>query len=1432
MKIKIKNKRLIATAIAIALLFPAMSFSVASNEKPLIDLIDIPEIRKNDNNPTTSKGLQFQSNELAAQWLLGNQNIDGSFPWTSGGGVYYNVQGPPARGLLKAYEITNDVQYLDAAVLAGNYIINTMLVPNTGLSLYSDGDPRFATHDPIFLEELSQVTGNSSYADFVQTWLWDKFTTGTYGETNDMDANDFGNYVVNARNGQGIVALSPWDISATAIAAYIAGETALTNDLMDSILYGLNQTTSSDTTYDSIGLSGAVWASAITGIDLDPTTGVYVNNDSTSDLALTLSEMRTDDSPKGWLWSSAADPSDYTNGDTQTTAFAIMALDAYDRTTYDDQVTSGVVFIRDIQNVSGEFLGWPSASPGGSGNVEVQGESISGIVTVSPSEVYVDDDWAGSNAGDIVGGHVYGYDAFSYIMDGIDAVTVGGTVYVHDGTYNEQIYIGKSLTLEGLSSFAKPVISAPSSGSRTTYTIFESSRTFDPIVFIDGGIPTISVTMTNFEIDGLNDGGSNTFCGILIRNATELVEFVDLHDLKGTGQETNGIIMYGTGTDMDISDNTVQDFSRNGITVIGGYADITHNTVTGDGPLPSGYWAQNGIEAGWGASASITYNEVSGCSYTGGSWAASGILPYQTSGTIEISYNTLIENQVNVYLANCTANLEGNEIYATSAGTGLMYFYGIIGDPGAPPVIPKYMPFSEGQNQQGRVTYTITCSGNTVESDGLSSGSTGIGIYAGMYGTYDIDFTATYNTVRNWTWGFELYEYAPNNLITADINYNNIIGNTYGVYNYLTTVFDVTCNWWGDVTGPFNDTSNPSGLGDEVTDNVVYTPWLDRPYPDGDCVGGVCADPVWVDDDATSSWYDWDHVASIQTAVDRVCDGGTIYVASGEYSEQVLINKDLYLFGDPGATINAPDVRSTFKVAESSSTWDPIVFAYGGTLSSGNNTVWGMDTITVHIDGFTIDGGNKSGSDRFVGIMCRNVEHDMSEAIISDNTVHSMFDADGAGNGPQTFGIMVYGYSDIIVEQNIVKEFSRGGIGVSGNFGDGDPIADVKDNVVYGNGMEDVENSWWSENGIQFGYGASGYIQNNEVYDCLVNNTDWGTNAIIVVDTNNVIVDNNYVSNSHEAIGAIDFPGSLYGPPWDVYHVSNVTITNNILENNIWGIEVSNDARDITIEYNDIFDTEGDAIDVFSYKEWYPGYDIPSPINVDIHYNNIENCLGDGLWVGGTVTDIVDATCNWWGHITGPYNDSSNPDGQGCSVVGNANVIPWLIDLYPDGDCVGEPESININQSVFDRGFPVRHAADGDWGAAQSFSPTNNVLTRVEIYLRKFGSPEFDLTVELRTGSPEGSLLETVTFTPAEVQSSWQWFSIEFDYITMDPGIDYFIVLPPAPSGVTTSFGYEWGYAFGDQYPGGSFWFTRDGGELWRALPSSYEFVFKTFGMG
>jgi hypothetical protein len=229
----------------------------------------------------------------------------------------------------------------------------------------------------------------------------------------------------------------------------------------------------------------------------------------------------------------------------------------------------------------------------------------------------------------------------------------------------------------------------------------------------------------------------------------------------------------------------------------------------------------------------------------------------------------------------------------------------------------------------------------------------------------------------------------------------------------------------------------------------------------------------------------------------------------------------------------------------------------------------------------------------------------------------------------------------------------------------------------------------------------------------------------------------------------------------------------------------------------------------------------------------------------GTLTYTLSESCSWLDLST--YSGDSNGEHDTITVsvdttgLTASTLYTCDISLSSDGGngvyqvsvyVVNDSTPlIDVEQLVYDRGFPIRAAIDGDWAGAQSFTPGMNMIAGADLYLRKFGTPEFDLVVELREDGPEGTLIDSVTFQVADIDSTWGWLSVDFVDTVVDAGTDYFIVCPPAPSGVTTSFGYEWGYAFGNQYDGGSFWFTRDGGALWRDLPSSYEFTFKTYGL-
>ncbi len=99
----------------------------------------------------------------------------------------------------------------------------------------------------------------------------------------------------------------------------------------------------------------------------------------------------------------------------------------------------------------------------------------------APAEVWVDDDYCDGCSN---GGHIWCYDAFNNIQDGIDAVAAGGTVNVAAGTYN----VAATIIVN------KPVsVSGPSGGGAivkgTSYTDFSAFE-----------IRASNVTIRNLEI--------------------------------------------------------------------------------------------------------------------------------------------------------------------------------------------------------------------------------------------------------------------------------------------------------------------------------------------------------------------------------------------------------------------------------------------------------------------------------------------------------------------------------------------------------------------------------------------------------------------------------------------------------------------------------------------------------------------------------------------------------------------------------------------------------------------------------------------------------------------------------------------------------------------------------------------------------------------
>jgi parallel beta-helix repeat protein len=86
------------------------------------------------------------------------------------------------------------------------------------------------------------------------------------------------------------------------------------------------------------------------------------------------------------------------------------------------------------------------------------------------------------------------------------------------------------------------------------------------------------------------------------------------------------------------------------------------------------------------------------------------------------------------------------------------------------------------------------------------------------------------------------------NVTSWTVTHNNIAGNTvFGVSNNGTGALNATLNWWGNATGPYHSTTNPSGTGCAVSDYVDYVPWLIKPYPPAVLIPKLRVDSVTIE---------------------------------------------------------------------------------------------------------------------------------------------------------------------------------------------------------------------------------------------------------------------------------------------------------------------------------------------------------------------------------------------------------------------------------------------------------------------------------------------------------------------------------------------------------------------------------------------------------
>jgi hypothetical protein len=268
-----------------------------------------------------------------------------------------------------------------------------------------------------------------------------------------------------------------------------------------------------------------------------------------------------------------------------------------------------------------------------------------------PTTLVVDNDGKAAVVDGVVNCGAEGF-AYPTIQSAIAAATPGDTVFVCPGTYEEQVTIRTpGVTLEG-SDIGQTVVK-PTTLSLTAPSLF-SGQPLAYIILVDG---VSGVTIKNLTVDGSSATGipcdPSGFIGIFYRASSGTITGVKVTSIKGplACQHHLGIFVqsgYGPHlkSDVTITDSTVEDYGKNGITCneAGTRCIVAGNTVTGIGPTD--VIGQNGIQLGFGAHGRVLGNTVSGNVYIPEPVTACGILIFRAGGTV--SGNTLGGNETTI----------------------------------------------------------------------------------------------------------------------------------------------------------------------------------------------------------------------------------------------------------------------------------------------------------------------------------------------------------------------------------------------------------------------------------------------------------------------------------------------------------------------------------------------------------------------------------------------------------------------------------------------------------------------------------------------------------------------------------------------------------------------------------------------------------------
>jgi parallel beta-helix repeat protein len=281
----------------------------------------------------------------------------------------------------------------------------------------------------------------------------------------------------------------------------------------------------------------------------------------------------------------------------------------------------------------------------------------------------------------------------------------------------------------------------------------------------------------------------------------------------------------------------------------------------------------------------------------------------------------------------------------------------------------------------------------------------------------------------------------------------------------------------------------------------------------------------------------------IQGLIDNASAGDTIYVPSGIYYENIIINKSISLIGEDKNTTIIDGKGGAMSVAHISADW---VNVSGFSIQNGSNYyVGGIELCSNNVSIFANNIMDNQGSGIAIYSYYQSSNNNITNNKISNNScgimmltnLYTNICDNIIRNNNDGISLEYCGYS--LIKNNIIKDNNFGLSLIDSSFNI------IRNNIIsegglrvggwYGSGKNTISNNIFYNTGLSIGYDEWGKVDENYVKDNIVNGKPLvylynksdktisnQSGQILLINCNNISIQNQNISKTNTGIYLIN----------------------------------------------------------------------------------------------------------------------------------------------------------------------------------------------------------------------------------------------------------------------------------------------------------------------